>query len=306
MKKRQVIFDTDWWTDCDDCVALKLLLCAEDVELKGVNINAFLEISPYSAELFIKNTCSKEIPIAVDKSATAYDDTPKHSYQEKIIESFSGGEYKSSGCYDDSVKFYRKLLSTAEEKIDIIAVGFQNSIARLIMSGGDEFSPLNGIELCREKVGKLWAMAGKWDKQGEKEYNVAKSELSVNSAKLVAEKFPCPVTYLGFEVGESVITGGKSVLSDENDPLFVSMVAHGSSQGRNSWDPMTALLAVYGDEKKAGYDTVSVKIAFDEMGKNYFEKDENSHRCFVVKRESDNFYKNEINKRIAVDKSSVK
>lgn len=297
-KKRKIIFDTDWWTDCDDCVALKLLLNSEETELIGVNINAFLEISPYSVEMFLSQYGRGDIPVSVDKNATDYSDAPCNSYQEAIIKSFSQGAFKSSDNYQTSVKLYRRLLASSEEKIDIIAVGFQNSIADLLLSDGDEISPLNGVELCKEKVGKLWSMAGKWDEAGGREYNVANSERSVKAAKIIAEKLPCPVTYLGFEAGVSVITGGSEVIGNENDPLSVAMVSHGSEKGRNSWDPMTALLAVIGDEDKAGYDKAYGNFAFDEKGRNYFSPDETSDRCFVVKRHDDAFYKEEINRRI--------
>ncbi|MBQ2828915.1 MAG: nucleoside hydrolase [Clostridia bacterium] len=300
--RRAVIFDTDWWTDCDDCVALKLLLNSEEVELKGININAFMEISPYSVETFLSQYGRGNIPVSVDKNALDYPDVPVNSYQKKIIDTFSKGEYKSADNYETSVKFYRRLLSSLNEKADIVAVGFQNSIADLLMSEGDEFSPLNGIELCKEKVGKLWAMAGRWDKDGSKEYNVANTARSVKSAKIVFENFPCPITYLGFEVGESVITGGTEVIGDENDALAVAMKAHGSEKGRNSWDPMTALLAAIGDEEKAGYETVYGRIIFDDEGRNYFSPDSTSDRCYVTKKYDDSFYADAINRRISVDK----
>ncbi len=299
--KRPVIFDTDWWTDCDDCVALKLLIKSD---LKGVNINAFLDESPYSVELFLESYGKRGVPVAIDKNATYYGDKPKNSYQQRIIEKFSHGEQKSSSCYEDSVSFYRRLLSQADEKVDIISVGFQNSIASLLLSGADEFSPLNGIELCKEKVGKLWAMAGKWDEEGGREYNIANNSHSAAAAKIVAEKFPCPITYLGFETGVSVITGGKDVIRNENDALLVAMTAHGSSDGRNSWDPMTAMLCLHGNEEKAGYTTVYGNVYIDENGKNYFEEDNSSDRCYVVKKYSDSYYENEINSLISVDKET--
>ena len=300
--KRTVIFDTDWWTDCDDCVALKLLLNSEEVELKGININAFMEISPYSVELFLTQYGRGNIPVSVDKNAIDYPDEPKNSYQQKLLEVFSHGKNKSSDNYETSVVFYRRLLSSLNEKADIIAVGFQNSIADLLMSEGDEFSPLNGIELCREKVGKLWTMAGRWSGEGLKEYNVANSPRSIAAAKIVAEKFPCPVTYLGFDEGFSVITGGDEKIGDKNDALAVAMRAHGSQNGRNSWDPMTALLAVVGDEEKAGYEKHYGVFTFDSEGGSHFASDAASDRCYVTKIYDDSFYAEGIDRRISVDK----
>jgi len=298
---RSVIFDTDWWTDCEDCVALRLLI---DSELKGVNINAFLYESPQSVRLFLESYGVKNVPVAMDKSATYYNDPPRNSYQKKLIEKFSPDNSDSPDNYEDSVSFYRRILSSAEEKVDIVAVGFQNSIASLLMSEADDFSPLDGIELCRQKVNKLWAMAGKWDEEGGREYNIANNSHSAAAAKIVAEKFPCPITYLGFEAGVSVITGGKKVIGDENDALRLSMVAHGSHNGRNSWDPMTAMLFLHGDEEKAGYNKVYGDIIIDKDGRNYFKENKSSDRCFVVKKYQDSFYADEINSLISVDKKA--
>lgn len=303
-KKRFVIFDTDWWTDCDDCVALKLLLKDENTVIKGININAFMDVSPYSVELFVKNCTGENIPIAIDKNATDYGDGPTYGYQHKLIESFSAGNFKSADNYENSVSFYRKILSTAEEKIDIISVGFQNSIADLLLSESDEISPLSGYDLCKSKVGRIWAMAGKWNEQGGKEYNVANTARSVKAAQTLVNNFPCPITYLGFEVGESVLTGSSDVLMVEDDPLFVSIKAYGAlNKGRSSWDPMTALLAINGNAEKAGYTTVNAEIKFDKNGRNYFTSSSSSDRCYVVKKLPDSFYAEEINKRISVDKT---
>lgn len=301
-KKRPVIFDTDWWTDCDDCVALKLILNSEEVELKGVNINAFMESSPYSVELFLTQYGRGNILVSVDKKAKDFPDKPENSYQQKLIDVFSDSKYKSSDNYETSVKFYRRLLSSLEEKVDIIAVGFQNSIADLLLSEADEDSPLSGIDLCREKVGKLWAMAGRWSGEGQKEYNVANSPRAVSSAKIVAEKFPCPVTYLGFDEGFSVITGGDEIIGDKNDALAVAMRAHGSEKGRNSWDPMTALMAVIGDEEEAGYEKHCGFFSYDSEGGSYFTPDSSSDRCYVTKKYDDFFYADVINERISIDK----
>ena len=172
------------------------------------------------------------------------------------------------------------------------------------MSEGDDFSPLNGIDLCKEKVGKLWAMAGRWCEEGQKEYNVANTSRSIRAAQIIAENFPCPVTYLGFDEGFSVITGGTEAIGDKNDALAIAMKAHGSENGRSSWDSMTALLAVIGDEEKAGYEKHCGIITFDSEGGSYFSSDTSSDRCYVTKKYDDSFYTEAINARISVDKNS--
>ena len=54
---RKFIFETDWFTDCDDCVALRFLArnLDKEHELLGANVNA---VSPYayaSIRAFLEN-----------------------------------------------------------------------------------------------------------------------------------------------------------------------------------------------------------------------------------------------------------
>ena len=107
---------------------------------------------------------------------------------------------------------------------------------------------------------------------------------------------PVPVTFLGFEVGDTVISGQKLLLDDN---LKKVMITHGSQNGRSSWDPMTAVLALIGDEQKAGYDTVCGKASVTpENGANYFEEIPNGLHKYVVKNKPDSYYEDIINELI--------
>jgi hypothetical protein len=62
---------------------------------------------------------------------------------------------------------------------------------------------------------------------------------------------------------------------------------------------MLVLMAIIGDEEKAGYTTVSIDARVDaQTGANYFEVNENSNRKFVKKAHSDSFYSEMINEII--------
>ena len=55
---RTFILGTDWWTDCDDAVALRLLLRsvkAGKIRLAGIGINACMEHSVTSMDGFLAN-----------------------------------------------------------------------------------------------------------------------------------------------------------------------------------------------------------------------------------------------------------
>lgn len=295
---RNFIFGTDWGEDCDDVVAMRILARkhkAGEIKLLGIAINTCIDESVASLDAFLVSEGVEQLPIGVDRGATEL--CKKITYQKRLAA--SGKARITNADAEGGVKLYRRILAEAIEPVEIIEVGFLQILAGLLESEADEYSPLGGVELVRTKVAKIWSMAGKFDEDGGREYNIYKSELTRKAAATVVEKCPVPITFLGFEVGAPVITGGDSVLK-EGDVLLDAMRDYGNGHGRNSWDPMTALLAVIGDEEKAGYDVVRGTVSVDvESGASYFTRSENGSHAYVVKKHDDTYYSNMINEIIA-------
>ena len=238
------------------------------------------------------------LPIAVDCRATRYAITS--AYHGAAIRHGGGSIYRTSSEYTDSVLFYRKTLAGLPEgvKADIISVGFMNSLARLLDSPPDEYSPLTGSELVRERVGTLWAMAGEFP-QG-REYNIRHKPLSVQSAITICERWVTPIVFLGFECGKDVKTGGtirRELGAD--DLLYRCLRAQFAIGGRSSWDPMTAYLAVIGSPEEAGFSKVAGRVVVFSNGRNEFEEDAAGTHCYVVKQKPDDFYRDRINEVVA-------
>ncbi len=292
---RNFILGTDWWTDCDDVVALRLLARAHkanEINLLGIIINACMEYSVPSLEGFLNTEEVYDIPLAIDLAATDFGGNPPY---QKRLSQFSN-KYKSNADAQDAVKLYRMILASAETPIEFIEIGYPQVLAALLLSKGDDISDLNGIDLVKGKVSKIWMMAGKWDKNPGKENNFARNDRSRIAANVFCEICPVPVTFLGWEVGATVITGGKL---EKDDPLYLALCDHGSSNGRSSWDPMLCLLALIGDEEKAGYSVVHGKGSVDaKTGENYFVSDPNGLHSYVVREKEDSYYADAINKLI--------
>ena len=154
-----------------------------------------------------------------------------------------------------------------------------------------------GCELLRKKVTHLWIMAGKWDEEGGKEYNFYTNHITRRSGEELCASWPTPVTFLGFEVGETVKSGGRL---PDGELLKQVMTDHGSVTGRSSWDPMTVLLALAGDPEKAGYSCVDGRAhVAGETGCNTFTPDPAGPHRYVVKRYEDSFYADAIDARLA-------
>lgn len=307
---KKILFGTDWWWDCDDCTALRILaryMKKGEIELVGVAVNTCFEFSASSVDGFLQKEGIENVPIGVSFDSD-YPPT-SHFYQERLAG--YAVKYKSNDDAEDAVRLYRRLLSNSEDKINIVEVGFHNVIGAVLSSEGDDISPMTGIELFKEKVEKVWVMGGAYDKFPGKEYNFCWYEKTRIGANILCDKCPVPITFLGFEVGVGVITGGDFL--EEGDTLRDVLCDFWSKhnppkplQGRDSWDPMTSLLAIIGDEEKAGYDIVRGKNYVDPVtGENNFTEDENGLHAYVVKKYENKYYEDMINDIIRYYKIKV-
>lgn len=292
---KNMILGTDWWSDCDDAVAVRILtraVKAGKINLLGIVINACMEDSVASLSGFLKWEGLDNVPIGIDMAATDY--PGKLSYQKRLAATLNPAGSNKDAC--DGVRLYRKLLAASKEPLEIMEIGFLQVVSALLESSGDDISEKSGLELVREKVSKIWVMAGKWDGQGEKEHNFCLNDRSRKAAEVFCRLCPVPVTFLGWEIGYDVVTGG---FLAEGDELHQILVDHGSTGGRYSWDPMLVLMAVIGDEERAGYHTVSGTASVDALtGANYFTESPGGLHKYVVKHRDNEYYRSEINRII--------
>ena len=292
---RKFILGTDWWTDCDDAVAIRLLARAhkaKEINLLGIAINACMEYSVTSLEGFLNTEEVYDIPIGIDLDATDFGSNPPY---QKRLSSFAK-KYHSNADAQDAVKLYRTILSKADSPVELIEIGYPQALVALLQSEADSICNLNGVELLKNKVSKIWMMAGKWDENPGSENNFNRNARSRKAASILCEICPVPITFLGFEIGAEVITGGDL---EKNDPLYLALCDHGSFNGRSSWDPMLCLLALIGNEREAGYSTVLGKARVDaNTGENYFSANSEGLHSYVVKQKDDTYYADTINQLI--------
>ena len=292
-----IIHGTDWWTDCDDIAALRVLCRAHragEINLLCVGIDSVMEYSAPSVSAFMENE-GVRVPIGVDQSAVR--DGRNCRYQ-KLLAGYPHSVLSNDGC-EDAWRLYRKTLALLPGKADITEVGFPQIIMQLMQSAPDEISPLTGLELVKEKVNRIWLMAGKWDETPGREYNLTAYPECCAAGHYICGQSPVPLVLLGFEVGWGVITGGKQ---PEGDLLKAAFTAHGSPNGRHSWDPMLVTAAVTQDLARAGYTAVYGKARVDEhTGENFFAPGTGPH-CYLVKTQPNAFYEAQINFRLGAEK----
>ena len=291
---KKIILGTDWWSDCDDAVALRLVTRAakeRKIELLGVCINACMDYSVASLRGFLEADGIYNIPLGIDRSAIGYEGLRLARYQKRLAMDFAPDVTNDDA--DTGVRLYRRLLAEAVGKVEIMEIGFLGVLNELLLSGGDDISEKSGLELVRSKVQKIWVMGGKWDEDGGLEHNFSLNERTRSAAHDFCILCPVPVTFLGFEVGLGVITGGGL---DKNDHLFRVMNDYNAPDGRHSWDPMLVMMALIGDEKDAGYTYVSGTASVDaDTGANHFALSDDGMHRFVRKKHAREFYEDQIN-----------
>lgn len=202
---RNIILGTDWWTDCDDVVALRLLTRAhkaKEINLLGIVINACMEYSVTSLEGFLNTENVYDIPIGIDLEATDFGGKPP--YQQRL--SHFSKKYQCNADAEDAVRLYRTTLANADSPIELIEIGYPQVLTAVLQSDPDDICNLSGIELVKTKVSKIWMMAGKWDRNPDKENNFARNARSRNAANILCSLCPVPITFLGWEAGANVIT----------------------------------------------------------------------------------------------------
>ena len=109
--KRNFILGTDWWTDCDDAVALRILSRAHkngQINLLGIIINACMEYSASSLDGFLSTEGIVNIPIGLDSLANDFGGNPP--YQKNLARYAT--HYKNNAEAYDAVRLYRRLLAS--------------------------------------------------------------------------------------------------------------------------------------------------------------------------------------------------
>lgn len=242
---KQIIFDTDIGMDCDDAAALGILLNAHkrgECEILAITASTGREGATATVNAICDYYGVNDIPVGRMKRMLRCDGV--NNYARAVME-----KYGTKDVDADAVPLLRKTLAGAAGKVSVIAVGPLSNLEELLKSGADEFSPLCGAELVKEKVDKLYVMVGSFPQNfGGKRFREWNLLQDVPAARYVIENWGTEKIFLPHEIGAAIFTEmGKNA-----NPVWYSMknfaVANGAdiSNGyrRESWDPVTCMIAL--------------------------------------------------------------
>ncbi|KAK0639612.1 inosine/uridine-preferring nucleoside hydrolase [Cercophora newfieldiana] len=250
-KRKNIIIDTDLFSDVDDVGALMLTATSPEANLIAVNINYPAAYSVIAASALLCHYGQPQVPIGIMRpltNETFFDDWSFRlgEYASKIAYHFPSGSIPWGHAEDawDPVELYRKVLAESEDaSVTIVSIGFLDNLSALLNSTGDEYSDLNGRELISQKVSEFVVMGGAYP--SGKEWNFFGSNPS--AAAHAVNTWEGRVTFVGDEVGKDVLTGGPLMKDGpKTDLLRQAFIYYTYFDPRPSWDALAVMYGIHG------------------------------------------------------------
>lgn len=255
-----IIFDTDITGDVDDVLALAMIHTLADrnaCELLAVTISKENELAAPFTDAVNTFYGRPDVPIGINPNAPHRD-----SKYLGLVNKKDRGQFRYphdigvSKDPENAVALLRKTLSAAKDhSVTIIQVGLATNLEELLQTIGDEYSPLNGLDLIRSKVKLLSVMAGAFETINfSNRYLEANVRNHVPSMQQLAAEWPdeVPVIWSGFKIGIMAPYPRESIARDfdylPHHIVKESYLLHsGPDHDRPTWDLTSVLYAVYPD-----------------------------------------------------------
>ena len=297
MQPKKIIFDTDLGGDCDDVVALDLLLSAHkagECDLIGVSYSYTCRTAPGCIYEILRQHGCENIPIArmdIPADSKPYAGT----YATPVVEKFGDENTPTYENVPEAVRFLRTLLA-CNEHVTLVVTGSMSNLCGLMASRPDDVSPLDGMALMEKSVDEVAVMGCNfWHENAmnpDPGYIAADGTLmpvcewnifcDIPAARYAFHNCPVPLVCSPFELGFNMFSGGEMCRYGKGEtPDSLSLLVHGAGEhGQHSWDPATALYGIYG-ARPWFYKTVKGQIVIDEQGVAHFDTLHGGRQCLI-------------------------
>ncbi len=216
--QKKVILDTDPSADPDDvgCMAMLHNMASNgECEILAMINSTHYKQSALSISAINAFYNRKAIPIGDYQGYQTKIESPARNYDSHLAKVYPR-DLKTWKDAVDGVALYREILASAEDaSITIAIIGTMHNFYDLLRSEGDQFSPLNGVQLVKKKVEQVVTMGGNFiDGNGYDRTNWGGSDtlcsytdwscLNVERNRMcryVIQHCPSPFVASGWEVG---------------------------------------------------------------------------------------------------------
>ena len=259
----QIILDTDIASSTDDLFAMQLLYryaAQGRCNLLGVVVDRMGDTNAAVADLMNNYYGFPTLPIALERNGT-YERFGYINYTPIAQATDTNGNllfartYSDYSSLPDGYILYRRLLANVpDSSVTIMLTGIPSTIANLLTSEADQYSPLSGVELVRRKVKRLYFMATKLEPGNEQEVSAGYNRMMhPEAARTLIQLWPDDVDVIlsPSAVGNLVEYAPEQVISDINwtdiHPIKQIYMRFDCNTGQRMWDPMLPLQESEGD-----------------------------------------------------------
>ncbi len=255
-----VILDTDIGSSTDDLFTLEMLCRYEQqglCRLLGVVVDREGEDCAACADVMNTYFGHGDVPIGLVRDGIK---NPKVWVDYKALPTYTQANgtplftqtVSDYSSLPDGWQLYRRLLTEQpDHSVSICSIGFTVCLAQLLESGGDNYSPLSGVELVRQKVKCLYIQGGSFGQSPEPDYNFLQA---LDFAKTFFRLWPSDVDIIfdPMETGNSIEYLPEQVIADvswtDAHPIKQVYMQCDCNTGQKMWDPLTVINAVEGDD----------------------------------------------------------
>ncbi|XAM00906.1 nucleoside hydrolase [Phycisphaeraceae bacterium D3-23] len=293
-----LIFDTDIGNDVDDVLALGMIHALQsrgECRLIAVTITKDHELAAPFVDAVNTFYGRGDIPVGVCDSGV----TPRRGSFLGMAELRDDGQLRyphdlgPDNPPAQAITLLRAALAAEEDgTVVIVQVGFSTNLANLLASGPDDASELGGRDLVARKVRLLSIMAGGFtrnadgtgDASNHREFNVVRD---IPAAQRVAQDWPTPVVWSGFEVGLALGYPHTSIERDfrytEHHPLAEAYILYEPPpHNRPTWDLTSVLYAVRPDEGYFGLSQPGQVTVADDGKTAFTPSPDGTHRRLTI------------------------
>lgn len=275
----RVIIDTDISSDIDDLGDLAMCLALHkmgQINIEAITVCTSNPKSPGAVDATCK-AFGLSFPIGTWKGAP-FDPNGPGVYVAYLYDNYPH-DVGLASTVEDATTVFARALESSPEPVAVLALGPCNNLQQFRISHS---------KLIAQKVSRLFLVAGAFPATGYVEWNFQQHP---TSGADIAANWPSPITYIGYQLGDTIVTGATlATAMPASDIVRVGYAQAGYAAGRNAWGQMGAIEMVQRSMRRFR-GTASVSTS---TGENFWTPSESAKDEYVIKDESDATYQARI------------
>ena len=248
LKVKDFVYDHDLGSDCDDGGAIAMLLNAHRdgyCRILAITSCVFNPYASYCVKLLCEYFGVDDVEIGVNTERDTLSDEGWYQCSKSQAEKYYTERGREFPKFESNIPLIRRCLAKSRGDVTLASTGALTTLLPLMESGADEYSPLKGVELFREKVGHYICGGGNFP-MGLQESNFLCDPEAVDKVINTYLK-DYPMTFVGAEVAGGTFSGIVMMQDKYRDYVLRDIYLHHRADcNHNSWDLGVIHYSVFG------------------------------------------------------------